>query len=148
MAGQIVACVGASRRYEDAETNEDCGDMRGASWYLTLYVRPATEDQSNTVVAAEKIAAEKAEAEASRKAMATELDHIVRVAANHTADMPPRDGTTTARWSKGLRLAGSETYYVVDGLTWYVESSYDDCHQWCVTSVRAAELVALLGGAS
>jgi hypothetical protein len=74
--GDAFVVVAQAARYQSQEENEDCGDMRGANWQVTLYLRRATDEEAAPAraLAAEKRA--KADAAAARKAMIAELTKL------------------------------------------------------------------------
>lgn len=75
LAGQVVTVVGAACHYESAEWNEDCGDMQGAGWRATLWIRAATAEESAPILAAEATRAKAlADKGAAEKAVAANYE--------------------------------------------------------------------------
>jgi hypothetical protein len=153
--GDAFVVVAQTARYESVEDNEDFGDMSGAGWQVTLYLRRATAEEA--APALEKAAAERAkrEAAARRKALAKELVHLCQTTGLRGSD-------DDARRPQGRELelnpgsGGSGREIAVlseDGAAVAVWHSgyYDDYRQSLAVTrdPRAVEImIDLLGGAT
>lgn len=80
-SGEIVTVVGAVVRYESTEWNEDCGDMSGGGWKGVEYVRLATPEEAAPILAAERAARERVEAEKTALANSRAIYAATRAAA-------------------------------------------------------------------
>lgn len=74
--GEAFKIVGQTAYYENAEQNEDCGDMTGPGWQVTLYLRRATAEEAAPAIA--RYAA-KREAESARAARVAMIRELVRL---------------------------------------------------------------------
>lgn len=77
----VYTVVGQMARYESTEDNEDMGDMTGAGWHVSLYLRPATQGE------ADKVLAEVAAREAAKAKQAADKAAVEQKKADFTAAM-------------------------------------------------------------
>jgi len=123
-------------RYQNADDNEDMGDMQGANWSGPLFLRRATAED----VEREKRAEALASAKKSLAMIPGWLERQVRRIEHHTEERVPAES-----WSFSIQatLGGSTTLYVSPsesgdgGWLWLVTSHYDDgAHTWRMPFTR------------
>jgi hypothetical protein len=74
--GEAVVVAGQEARYESQEDNEDMGDMSGAGWIVTLFLRRATAEEAAPALAA---AAQKQAAREAAQARSTQIRELQRL---------------------------------------------------------------------
>jgi len=151
--GDALIVVGQIAYYESAEQNEDCGDMSGAGWIVTLYLRRATAEEAAPALAKVAEARAKKEAAALRQAQIKELERICAegwTSSDDQARRPAGPSMTLETDSRG----GARRIAVLsdDGLGVAVwDAGYYDDWRWTLhvsREPRAVELMAILFGAT
>lgn len=145
--GAAYLVVGGSGRYESAEQNEDMGDMTGAGWQVTLYLRRATDEEAAPARAEHA----RADAQRARAASIRELERLCEAgmrASDGEAAMPEGRNVEI---SKGVHGSGRKVAVLSpdgEAVAVWCSGYYDDYRQTLAVSrdPRAVEIVrALLG---
>lgn len=88
LAGEAFFVVAQTAEYESAEMNEDAGDMSGAGWHVTLYLRRATDEEAAPALAKFAAARVVADAKAIRADRIKELQAIAATGWRTSDDVP------------------------------------------------------------
>lgn len=151
----VFTVVGQTEVYESAEDNEDMGDMLGAGWHVTLYLRRATPEEEQRdvnerlapamvrwAVAMIGMAERGRKARAEAEILAFEREGASKVALNFTHDW--MNGAGEVLWEDGR--GSYRRKVVVGGEIVYI--GHDYVYDWdqpfvCVGPAHIVERAAL-----
>lgn len=151
--GDALFVVGQTAYFESTEQNEDFGDMTGAGWHVTLYMRRATAEEAAPALARAATAKAAREAAAARKALIAELVALCRTGWHTSDNAARRPAGAEVVIAPGTNGSGREIAILSpDGsaVALWGSGHYDDYRETLAVTraPRAAEIFAALAGAS
>jgi hypothetical protein len=152
--GDAFVVVGQVSRYESAEDSEDMGDMSGAGWCVTLYLRRAEIEEARKAVAAYLAGKLHTEQEKQLEAAKRELSALCRAGWTGCDDDARKPAGQEVEIRPGVHGSGREVAVLSEdgqGVALYCGGHYDDYRPTLAVTrePRAAEILrSLLGAAS
>lgn len=145
VAGTAFVVVGQTSYYESAEQNEDMGDMSGAGWHVTLYLRHATAEEAAPALEKAATAQAKKAAVELRKAQIKELQTLCEAGWRSFDNDAQCPAGSTVELDPGMHGSGRKIAVASEdglGVAVWCGGYYDD-YRWSLHVSRDPRAVAL-----